>query len=157
MNFTRPNRSAALGVLLLTACYTQTPLETPAPAPASRIIANLSDSGTVVMANAIGPGADEVEGIVASADASAWTLNLVRVEHRGGTSVAWNREQVTFPRYALSKTTVKSLDKSKSWMAGALIAAGALLASRLFTHGGADEPGGGPPPPPANRIPGGGF
>lgn len=153
----RPRRSVALAVLLLTACYSLDPLQAPAPPPAARIIATLTDTGTVVMANTVGPGASEIEGIVTSADANTWNLNLVRVEHRGGTSVNWNREPVTFPRYALTNPTVKRLDKTRSWMAGALIAAGAFVATRLFGSAGGDEGGGGPPPPPVNRVPAGGF
>ena len=157
MHSNRLRRSVAAAVLALTGCYTEVPLEASAPAPAARIIASLTDSGTVVMANTVGPGASEIEGIVTSADANTWSLNLLRVDHRGGTSVIWNREVVSFPRYALTKPTVKRLDKTKSWAAGALIAAGALVATRLFGLGGADEPGGPPPPPPANRVPGGGH
>lgn len=153
----RVHRSAAAGVLFLTACYTQVPLEAPAPAPAARIIASLTDTGTVVMANTVGPGASEIEGIVTSADANTWSLNLLRVDHRGGTSVTWNREVVSFPRYALTRPEVKRLDKTRSWGAAALIAASAFVATRLFSHGGSDDPGTPPPPPPANRVPGGGH
>jgi hypothetical protein len=151
----RLRRSTGAGVLLLTACYTQVPLEAPAPAPAARIIASLTDTGTVVMANTVGPGASAIEGIVTSADANTWTLNLLRVDHLGGTSVAWNREVVSFPRYALTRPEVKRLDKTRSWGAAVLVGAAAFVATRLFSHAGSDDPGTPPPPPPANRVPGG--
>jgi hypothetical protein len=157
MHFHRSRRSVAAGLLVLTACYTQVPLEAPAPAPAARIIASLTDTGTVVMANTVGPGASEIEGIVTSADATTWSLNLLRVDHLGGTSVAWNREVVSFPRYALTRPQVKRLDKTRSWGAAALIAVGAFAATRLFSHAGSDDPGPPPPPPPANRVPAGGH
>jgi len=93
---------------------------------------------------------------VSEADATSWRLNLVRVEHRGGFSTLWNREAVTFPRYALKDPTVKQVDRTKSWMAGTLVVVGAILAAKLFSNIGADEDPGKPPPPPAIRIPGGG-
>ena len=149
----RFSRVPGLTVLLLAACYNQAPLVMAIPSPPTQIIATVTDSGTVAMANAIGPGAQEVEGIVSSADAQAWSLNLIRVDHRGGTSISWNRELVTFPRYALTNPTVKRLDKTRSWMAGALIAAGAFLAAKVFSNIGADEATVINPPPPALRLP----
>lgn len=139
----------AVGLVpLLAACYTQHPLVTPAPAPATRIVARVTDSGVVAMSNAIGAGAVEVEGVVAAADAGAWDLQLVRVEYRGGAQVVWNREQVSFPRYTLTNATERRLDKRKSWLAAGLITAGAFLAARLFgAFGLGDGPGGEPPPP----------
>src|SRR5215210_5929555 len=122
----RFRRSLAVSGLLLTGCYTQAPLDASVPAPAARIIARLTDTGTVVMANTVGPGASEIEGIVTSADANTWSLNLLRVDHLGGTSVAWNREVVSFPRYTLTRPQLKRLDKTRSWGAAALIAATAF-------------------------------
>ena len=154
LNLVRLISRAVPVVLLLLGCYSQAPLTLETPPPATRIIATITDTGTVVMSNKIGAGAQEVEGIVSSADATAWNLSVVRVDHRGGTSVMWNREVVNFPRYTLTNPSVKRLDKTKTWMAGALIAAAAFVASKLFTNIGADENPGGPPPPPANRVPG---
>ena len=139
--------SAPLGIFL-GACYTVHPLETAQPQPATIVIADLTDSGTVVMANKIGPGAEEVEGIVAAADGETWTLNLKRVDHRGGTSVMWNQEPVSFPRYALTHVTEKRFDRGKSWFAGVGIAACAFIAARLFHVLGADTNTDVPPPTP---------
>src|SRR5207248_867880 len=73
-----------VGVLpLLAACYTQRPLTVPVPAVGTQIVASVTDSGVVAMSNALGPGAVEVEGVIAAADASAWELQLVRVDYRG--------------------------------------------------------------------------
>lgn len=134
-------------VLALTACYTQQPLGTAVPAPTTRIIARLTDSGAVAVGPSVGPGALEIEGVVATADEAAWNLNLLRVGYRGGSSVIWNRELVSFPRNSLAFVTEKKVSRSRSWLAAGLVAAGAILASQLFSHRGADEPGGGEPPP----------
>jgi hypothetical protein len=153
VSFVRVCRAPTLAVSLLAACYSQVPLTMTTPTAATRIIAVVTDSGTVAMANAIGPGAQEIEGIVSSADPQAWSLSLLRVDHRGGTSVFWNRELVTFPRYTLTNPTVKRLDKTRSWMAGTLIAAGAFLAAKAFSNIGADNNVIVNPPPPAIRLP----
>jgi hypothetical protein len=146
---TKRSLHGAVGLVpLLTACYTQRPLTTAVPAATTRIVAQVTDSGVVAMSNAIGAGAIEVEGVVAAADAASWDLHVIRVDYRGGTSVLWNREPVTFPRYTLTRATERTLDKKKSWLAGGLITVGALLAARVFgAFGFGDNPGTDPPPP----------
>jgi len=135
-------------VPLLSACYTQGPLTAPVPAPQTRIVAQVTDSGVVAMSNALGPGAVEVEGVIAAADAAAWSLRVLRVDYRGGASTLWNREVVSFPRYLLTNATEKRLNKKKSWLAAGLFTAGALLAARLTGAFGLGENPDRPPPPP---------
>lgn len=137
-------------------CYVQQPLETAIPAPATRVVAQVTDSGSVAVGGRLGPGAVEVEGIVASADESAWNLNLLRVSYRGGTSSTWNRETVSFPRFALSNATERHLDKTRSWIVAGLIAGGAILASQVFSEfssAGGDGDGGGPTPQNSRLLP----
>ncbi len=146
---------AAVVFLILPACYTQRPLETPVPSPTTRIIARVTDSGAVALGSSVGPGALEVEGVVATADEAVWNLNVLRVDYRGGSSVIWNRELVSFPRNALSNVNVTRVDKRRSWLTAGLITAGAFLAARLFNQLGADENTGTDPTPQNTRIPGG--
>lgn len=143
-------------VLLLAGCYTARPMEVPVPLPETRVIAQVTDTGAVAMGGRIGPGAVEVEGIVASADANVWNLNLLRVDQRGGTSVLWNRELVSFPRNALARPTENRLDKPKSWGAAALVLATAIVAAKAFKALGADAPTDGTPIPQNIIIWGGG-
>jgi hypothetical protein len=127
-----------------TACYIQQPIGQPVPAPSTRIIAEVTDSGTFVMSNAIGAGAVAVEGVVANASNDMWQLQLLRVEHRNGTSIPWNRELVSFPRGALAQPMERRLDRSRSWLAAGGITVGALLLGQLFrTVIGGDGGGGG--------------
>ena len=149
MTSSRVYSKAAVLSLSLTACYTQRPLVTPVPGPATRIIAQVTDSGAVAIGGPVGAGALEVEGIVATADATVWNLNLLRVDYRGGTSVVWNRELVSFPRNALSNVSEKRLSKRRSWLVAGLVTAGAFLASRMFSQLGADEGNGTEPPLPS--------
>ncbi|HEX6066609.1 MAG TPA: hypothetical protein VFZ04_20385 [Longimicrobiales bacterium] len=134
-------------------CYMERPLPDPTPAPSTRVIAQLTDSGTVALSNALGPGALGVEGVVASADAQSWTLQVVRVNHRDGRVIEWNREAVNFPRNLLSQPMVKVLDKKRSWLAAGGIVLGAFILAQTFDLFGSSEDEGEEPPPPASVVP----
>jgi len=110
----------------------QSPLAQPMPAPDTRIVAQVTDTGVLAMSNALGPGAREVEGIVAGADSASWDLRLLRVDYRGGSSVVWNGEPVRFPRSALSQAMERRFSKPRSWILAGAITASALLAARFM-------------------------
>ncbi len=115
-----------------TACYTEHPLTSARPVAVSRVVAQLTDTGSVAMSNAIGAGAVEVEGIMVDGDAGSWRLLLTRVDHRGQMSVRWNREIVTFPRYALTNVREKVLDKKRSWILAGVITVFVVGSALLF-------------------------
>jgi hypothetical protein len=121
--------------------------------PGDGVLAQLTDSGTVALANALGAGALGVEGVVAQADAQSWTLQMVRVNHRDGRVIEWNREPVTFPRTHLSQLMVKVLDKKRSWIAAGGIIIGAFVLAQTFDLLGSSEEEGDEPPPPASVVP----
>jgi hypothetical protein len=142
-------RRLGLGLLgVLAGCYRQLPLETPLPQPNQRIVAQVTDTGVLAMSNALGPGAQTVEGIVTAADNTTWDLQVLRVDYRGGSSVTWNREQVRFPRAALSQATERRFSSGRSWLMAAAVTSLALLGAKFLgvLGGGGDE--GTPPPPP---------
>jgi hypothetical protein len=118
-------------MLSLAACYAQRPLGT-IPAPATRIVATMTEAGAVAMTNAIGPGSTEVEGMVVSVEADNWTLEMLRVDHRGRNSVRWNGEHVTFPRDAFADVAERALDKKRSWLAVGVIAVSTVLIGGLL-------------------------
>jgi hypothetical protein len=136
---------AAIVLLLasgLTAgCYSRQPLQGTVPVPDTRVVAVVTDQGAATMGDMIGTGATEVEGIVRAASASEWTLNMVRVEHRDGRQVGWNREMVAFPAGTLGATQVVELDRTRSWLAAGAGVAGAFIIARIFglQFGGDDE------------------
>jgi hypothetical protein len=143
-------RTVALATLVsfFTACYTQRPIGVSVPAPATRIVAEVTDTGSVAMANTIGAAALEVEGVVAEADAGTWRLHLLRVDHRGGNSSRWNRETVTFPRYALTNVRETRLDKKRSWVVAGLATGLIVALTVLFGAVLSGNTGDGEPPPP---------
>lgn len=158
MTFEQARIRSVAALLLITStagCFTQHPLPG-VPAPMMRVVATVTDSGTISMGNAIGPGAVEVEGIVARADETAWSLHLIRVDHRDGRSLPWNRELVTFPRHTLGHATERRLDRTRSWLAAGAITVAAVLAGRFMGVMGGDDSSPGEPVPPEMLRPGGG-
>lgn len=142
-------RLSAVGLVgFLAGCYMQSPLPSPIPAPETRIVAQVTDTGVLAMSNAIGPQATEVEGIVAGADANSWDLRMLRVEFRNGQSVEWNRELVRFPRSALSQATERRFSKGRSWIMAGLLTSTAFLAARFLGVIGGGDATDKPPPPP---------
>lgn len=154
----RPTRRAGLLTLLLATggCYTQVPLDTFPPAPATHVLAQLTDSGTYVMSNTIGSGVVAIEGIFVAADKNVWQLNMVSAEQKDGRSVPWNRELVSFPRNALTQLQVRTLDRKRSWIAAGGILLGSLALSRAFNLLGSNDSKDETPSPAASVILGGG-
>jgi len=151
MNLMAPTtvRRFALGLVPLVAgCYSEIPLTTPTPAPGTRIVAQVSDSGIAALSNALGAGPIEVEGEIAATQPDSWSLRMVRVDYRGGTSVLWNRELVSVPRSMLVQPIERRFSKRKSWFTAGLLTATALLAARIVGVIGPGENPDKPPPPP---------
>ena len=141
-------RSSIIPLLLSSGCYRYLELAA-APPSLARIVAQVTDTGSVLMANTIGSAAIEVEGVVAQASDSVWRLQLVRVDHRGDVSTHWRREEVRFPRLALTNVRERRLDRKRSWIAAGAVTVGLILASRTFgSFVGGGSTDGEPPPPP---------
>ena len=141
MKFTFAGIVTAAILPLVTACYVQKPLDVAVPAPETRIVAIVTDSGAAALSNTIGPGAMEIEGVVSEADQSQWKLQLLRVDNRFGVSNSWQRQPVTFPRNSLMNTRVKRLDKTRSWLAAGGIVSAAFIVAKIFGNViGSDEP-----------------
>jgi hypothetical protein len=124
--------TAALLVGTLAGCYAQKPIGVAVPAPNARVVAQLTDLGQAEMANALGPGAYEVEGDVYEATPDTVKLLMRRVEQRGGFSTTWKQEMVAFPRATLNNVSVKTLSTQRSWIAAIGITAGVIALSRLI-------------------------
>jgi hypothetical protein len=139
--------------LLAAGCYQRVPLTTATPDPSTRIVATLTDSGVVAMSNAIGPGAMEIEGVVSSATPTQWNVQMLRVDHRDGRSVGWNREIVAFQPSTLLNTTRIQLDKRRSWLAAGGVTIGAFVIAGAFSLLGSSEEDRRQTPPPASLVP----
>jgi len=144
-----PLRLIVLAVApLFVACYMQRPLTTPVPEASTRIVALVTDTGRAELAKVLGANAQEVEGVVVTANPSAWDLQVMRVDYRGGQSTPWSGERVTFPRYALTDASVRTFNRKRSWVIAGIITGTAILAAKLFGAINFGGSSGGEPPPP---------
>lgn len=140
--------AAGLVALLLPACYVSQPLTTPAPAPNTHIVADLTDRGTADMDPVLGPRAERIDAVVASADTVTWNLKLLRVSRRNARFEPWNGEVVPFPASAFDTVVVRRLSRGRSLLTAAAIAGGTVLLAALFhVVGVGDSNGGGGPTP----------
>ena len=155
MNQTIRIMTLAIGAMCA-ACYNQAPLATFPPPPQTHIIAQLSDSGTVAMGNALGPGVIAIAGVVEKADDKTWLLHMVSADQKDGRTVDWNQELVSFPVSIIIQPQIRVLDKKKSWLAAAAITGGAFLAARAFNLIGSNGDKGDSTGPTTSLIPYGG-
>jgi len=80
---------SVLAAMVTGACYTQSPISEFPPPTSTRIVAQVTDSGVVAMANAIGPAAQEVEGVVEGFRNDTLRIQMLRVDHRGASMACW--------------------------------------------------------------------
>jgi hypothetical protein len=94
----------------LTGCYRTAELSTPVPAPGTRIVAELTPTGAERIEALIGADAVGLEARVAEVRPEAWELSVLRVDHRGSSSIPWNGERVVIPTDALRSVRERQLD-----------------------------------------------
>jgi hypothetical protein len=121
----------ALGVVLLPACYTYTPVAT-APPPAARLALVLNDVGRVGAASQVGASAARVEGTVVDLTDTAYVLQVAEVRSLFGGRSRWAGERVTIRRDHVSAAMERRFSPGRSAVLGMLVG-GALVA--LVTSG----------------------
>jgi hypothetical protein len=123
-------------------CYRLIPISPNEPPNGRRISAALSDQASLDLRGRIGPDVRRVEGDVAGVRGDSLELRLRRVEQRSGLSVEWRGEPVTFARRDLSGFAERRIDRRRSWLAAAGVAAlGAALTAviKSGTFGGEER------------------
>jgi hypothetical protein len=147
-------RAAALcaAMLLLlpqAGCYNVRPVATPDAGVGSRVVAMLTDAGSVGVAGQVGPRVVEVEGVIQQMTADTLQLGVVRTIDRSDIESLWNGETVRIPVSGIQSLRERQLSTRKSVLAAALIVVGALLLAAAASGLGVfDGDGGGQPVPP---------
>ena len=135
---------AALGLALsptVSGCYAYTPVA-PGPVPSRRPVElTLTDSGTVVVARAVGPSAEAVRGTLAGDSAGSYVLAVDGVRRRNGSDEAWTGERLVVPRVLVTGTATRSLSRTRTGLAGVGLVAGVVLARALFNGAGGSNSG----------------
>ena len=154
-----PRRSwRALPTLLLgstpylAGCYTTLPVRG-TPQEGSTVVLDLNDRGRVVLGDQIGPSATRVEGQVAAASDSSYSLRVSAVSYLNGQSNRWSGEPLTIPANLVSSATQRNFSRSRTSLLGAAAVAALVVlitsTNLLGSASGGDK--GNPPPPPGSQ------
>ena len=103
----------------------------------------LSDSGSVVLASAIGPRAEALVGRVAADSGATMVLALDRVRDRDGNEVAWHGERIAVSRTLITELGTRRFSPSRSAFFGGIVGVGLIAARQAFQGRGSGGGGGG--------------
>jgi hypothetical protein len=132
----------------LAGCYASMPLQG-TPTSGSTVVLDLNDQGRVALGELIGPSAATVEGQVASANESSYSLRVSSVSYLNGQSNRWSGEALTVPANLVSQAKQRTFSRSRTALLGAAaVAALALLIKSTNLIGGGSGGDKGDPPPP---------
>ena len=141
---TRCSRSSlALGVLLASvSCYAYVPTPGTGAQPGSEVQLALTDSGTVVLASAIGPSVGILDGRLVSDSGESYLINVTRTQRRDGTETDWRGERVLVPHVLASSIATRRFSSGRTALFSTL-ATGALvaIAEAFAGNGGASTAG----------------
>lgn len=135
--------SAMILLLPQAGCYNIHPVATPEAAVGARVVATLTDAGSVGIASQVGPRIGEVEGVIQQMTADTLQLGVVRTIDRGDIESLWNGEMVRIPVSGIGSLRERQLSTRKSVLAAALIVVGALLLATAASGVGVFDGGGG--------------
>ncbi len=110
-----------------TGCYTHREVDTEVVPVGTRIVAQLTERGTLEMVDTLGGSAVSVSGRVQSATVDRMIVALNRVNLRQGTAVTWAGEPVGIPKRYVNRVRERKLSVWRSVLTGAAVATGFLL------------------------------
>jgi hypothetical protein len=132
----------------LAGCYASMPVQG-TPVAGATVVLDLNDRGRVVLGDQIGPSATKVEGEVASASDSLYSLRVNSVSYLNGQSNRWSGEPLSVPVNLISQTTQRSFSRGRTTLLGVATAAAlAVLITSTNLIGNASGGEKGNPPPP---------
>ena len=132
----------------LAGCYASMPVNG-TPATGTTVVLDLNDRGRVALGEQIGPSATSVEGKVAAASDSAYSLRVSSVSYLNGQSNRWSGEPLTVPANLVSRATQRSFSRGRTTLLGVAAAATlAVLITSTNLIGSASGGAKGNPPPP---------
>jgi hypothetical protein len=127
--------AALLPLIMLAACYSYHPLETPTPSSGTRVEADLTGGGSLAMASQIGPGAQSVRGKVLQTEADALVLALTSVLGRNEQETYWKGEHVRIPLITVARVQQRRFALGKTLLFGGALVGGLFAAVKAFDGG----------------------
>jgi len=124
-----------VAVLAASGCYSFTPMNSPTPTLGTDIRVKLTDAGSVNLAPLVGSRVESIDGRGIEANDTALVLAVTATTNRGGDVAHWNNERVTIPRSAISGFEGQRFSTRRTYVASAIVVAGALLVAKVFSIG----------------------
>lgn len=134
--------------VLVTGCFTYTPVIGTLPVPGQRLALTVSDQGRAVLADRVASGVIRIDGTLVSALNGEYELAVSDVTTISGTS-HWSGERVSISKDHVTGIMHRRFSKGRTAAAvgATMVAVGVFIATRgLFGIGSPErDPGGGPP------------
>lgn len=123
------------GLLFSSACYQYNQFQPTQSALGKAVRVQLTDAGTTHVASLVGPGADYLDGNLASLTDSTYTISLADLGRRNGTEETWKGEAISLSRSDVESIGVRKASGGKSAALAAALVSGAVLVARSIGAG----------------------
>jgi hypothetical protein len=131
---------AVVGGLMLfdVGCYNYQPSMGVTPQVGQRISIELSDQGRASLAEQLGPGVLQVEGMLQDVQGDQYVVSVNKVRSINNGSANWGGERVKIPKSDVASTGVRSLSKGRTILTVglAILAIGAFIVTRAVNSSG---------------------
>jgi len=104
---------------------------------------SLTDSGSVVLASAIGPSAESITGRIVVDTAATYVVSLSSVRRRGGDETEWRGERVLVARTLITDIGARRFSPTRTALFSGVVSAGLVAARFAFQGRGSGGGGGG--------------
>lgn len=104
---------------------------------------SLSDSGSVVLASAIGPSAESITGRIVADSGASYVVALTAVRRRDGDETTWRRERVLVTRTLITDIGTRRFSPTRTAVFSGVVSAGLVAARFAFQGRGSGGGGGG--------------
>ena len=124
-----------IGLFLCSGCYQYSQFQPTPSALGKAVRVQLTDVGTTHVASQLGPGADYLDGNLASITDSSYTISLADLGRRNGTEETWKGETISLARADVESIGVRKASGGKSAALAAALVSGAVLVARSIGAG----------------------
>jgi hypothetical protein len=134
----RPLRAGLAVVLLvpqLTGCFRYVPVPSAEVPAGSQVQVGITDRGRVALTDAVGPGVRSLEGQVLARTDTSLVLSVSSVRYYDLGLATWAGEQVEVGTDYIDNLRERRFSRTRSWIAGAAVVGGLILASFIAISG----------------------
>ncbi len=144
--------AASVGLATQIGCYTYRPTMGVTPATGTTVRVALTDAGRALLTDQLGESIDWVQGTLAGADSTTYTVDVTLTRGLRGSYATWFGDRVQIPTRGVAQVTSREFSRQRSTALAIGITAGLVVLARAISLQvfGDGKPGdGGPCVPPA--------